>query len=258
MHDTPPDAVARRHFVMQPGDVLYIPRGVSHVAATTAESPSLHITFAVHAVCWEHFMRFLFAPGGAADKTTFAPFQLGHHSWGAAAADALTSVSSLPAMIAPLKRALKDRFVACKASKTGGKTDITVAMALQWWLHDVALLEPSLRATYSWYWPQSVEGGGVFHAHDRGFANELGKRTFSELIGQLRSRAPQLEALVKERMKALGCSAPSEEAQGKLAAALGAALEGAEGGGDGVWDALAAHARAGFQLMSHSPDLPFL
>ena len=57
-------------------------------------------------------------------------------------------------------------------------------------------------------------------------------------------------------MKSLGCSAPTEEAQGKLAATLAAALEGAEG--VGVWEALAAHARAGFQLMSHSPDQPFL
>ena len=206
IHDTPPDTVPRWHFVMHPGDVLYIPRGVTHVAATTAAAPSLHVTFAVHALCWEHFMRFLFAPGGPEDPTR-APFQLNHHAWAVAANEALAHVPPLPGATAPLASALRARFVSCKASKTGGQRDISVGMALQWWLHDLALVEPALRSTFSWYW--------VWADNDRDnrAAATLGKREFVDLLALLRSRAEQLDrhGRLQRRMKTLGCSTPSDD-----------------------------------------------
>lgn len=215
MHDTPPDTVPRRHFVMQPGDVLYIPRGVSHVAGTTAQSPSLHVTFAVHALCWEHFMRFLFAPGGAADPTR-APFQLNHHDWAVEANDALPGMPPLPGAEAPLASSLKAHFVNCKASKTGGQREISTGMALQWWLHDVALAEPDLRSTFSWYWTWT--DGGV----DNAPATRIGKQKFLELIVLLRDRLDQLDSLSQRRMRTLGCSKPSDK---KILQARSAAVD---------------------------------
>lgn len=206
MHDTPPDTVPRHHFVMHPGDVLYIPRGVTHVAVTTAETPSMHVTFAVHALCWEHFMRFLFAPGGPQDSTR-APFQLGHHAWAVAASDALAYVPPLPSTRSPFLSSLGAHFVNCKASRTGGRRDISIGMTLQWWLHDIALIEPSLRSTFSWYWTgEEIRGAS-------GAATALGKETFEGLIALLRSHAKHLEdrRSLKRRMKTLGCSAPSDE-----------------------------------------------
>ena len=206
IHDTPPDTVPRWHFMMHPGDVLYIPRGVTHVAATTADAPSLHVTFAVHALCWEHFMRFIFAPGGPQDPTR-APFQLNHHAWAVAANDALTHVPPLPGAAAPLASVLRARFVSCKASKTGGQRGISVGMALQWWLHDLALVEPALRSTFSWYW--------IWEDNERHnpAAATLGKQKFVDLLVLLQSRAEQLDSHgpLQRRMKTLGCSTPSDD-----------------------------------------------
>ena len=232
MHDTPPDTVPRRHFVMKPGDVLYVPRGVSHVAATTAESPSLHITFAVHALCWEHYLRFLFAPGGSDDPTR-APFQLSHHAWAAAASAALAEIPPLRASAASLTSSLRGRFVKCKASKTGGKHDISVGMALQWWLHDVASREPAFRSAFSWYWPWEQSNGGG----DSEWATALGKQRFAELIALLRNHAEEEEeglggSVMKRRMKALGCNAPSAEESAAIREVAEAVLSDAEQNGE--------------------------
>ena len=204
IHDTPPDTVPRRHFLMYPGDVLYIPRGVTHVAATTADAPSLHVTFAVHALCWEHFMRFLFAPGGPKDPTR-APFQLDHHAWAVSANNALLDMPPLISTKASLAPSLRARFVRCKTSKSGGRADISIGMALQWWLHDLALVEPALRSTFSWYW--TLDGSS------ENAAATLGKRTFVDLLALVRSRTEQLVShrFLDERMKSLGCSTPSDD-----------------------------------------------
>ena len=257
MHDTPPESVPRYHVMMRPGDVLYIPRGVSHVAATTASSNSLHITFAVHALCWEQFLRLLFAPAGAADPTR-APYQLAHHAWHREAAERLPSVEPLAATQPPLTSRLRARFVKCKASKTGGRREISHGMALQWWLHDVALEQPALRPTFSWHWTESAEG------------LELGQGTFSALLELLHSRAEgyaqsdgepeQAEAqLIAKRMKLLGCSAPTAEEHGRLGAVALAVLDAARAdGGGAAFEVMSAHARTGFQLLTHYPELPFI
>ena len=78
-------------------------------------------------------------------------------------------------------------------------------MALQWWLHDLALLEPALRSTFSWYW--TSEGSS------ENATATLGKRTFVDLVALLRSRAEQLvsHSPLEERMKILGCRTPSDD-----------------------------------------------
>ena len=64
-----------------------------------------------------------------------------------------------------------------RRSKAGGRREISHGMALQWWLHDVALEQPALRPTFSWHWTESAEG------------LERGQATFSALLELLHSRA---------------------------------------------------------------------
>jgi hypothetical protein len=260
---------------MHPGDVLYIPRGVTHVAATTADVPSLHVTFAVHALCWEHFMRFLFAPGGAKDPTR-APFQLNHHAWAMAANSALSSMRPHPCTEAGLVSSLRARFVSCKPSKTGLR-DISFGMALQWWLHDLALVEPGLRSTFSWYW--------TVQDSNENAAAMIGKQTFADLVALLRSRAEQLvsNSPLEQRMKSLGCSTPSHDDMLQIRTTANDVLAVAWQDKNkyavpsvrafffyccislareclhcSVFEQIAAHARTGFQLMTHDPTQPVL
>eukprot|EP01046_Picozoa_sp_COSAG06_P066511 COSAG06_NODE_16816_length_978_cov_1009.078498_1_plen_108_part_10 len=67
-------AVLRRSAVLNPGDVLYIPRGWPHVAEAEGGAPSTHMTMTLHAqdFTWESLLRF-FVLTGTGKETVFPP-----------------------------------------------------------------------------------------------------------------------------------------------------------------------------------------
>ncbi|MFG2987421.1 cupin domain-containing protein [Streptomyces sp. NPDC048258] len=51
----PVELIDYSDYTLNPGDVLYLPRGFPH-DATTSNSSSLHLTVGIHAYCWVDFM----------------------------------------------------------------------------------------------------------------------------------------------------------------------------------------------------------
>lgn len=70
-------AVLRRSAVLNPGDVLYIPRGWPHVAEAEGGAPSTHMTMTLHAqdFTWESLLRF-FVLTGTGKETVFPPHRV--------------------------------------------------------------------------------------------------------------------------------------------------------------------------------------
>ena len=59
-------------------------------------------------------------------------------------------------------------------------------------------------------------------------------------------------------MKLLGCSAPTAEEHGRLGAVALAVLDAARADSGAAFEVMSAHARTGFQLLTHYPELPFI
>ena len=69
-------AVLRRSAVLNPGDVLYIPRGWPHVAEAEGGAPSTHMTMTLHAqdFTWESLLRFFVLTGTGKETVFFLTF----------------------------------------------------------------------------------------------------------------------------------------------------------------------------------------
>ena len=162
---------AHRHraTVLNPGDVLYIPRGWSHVAEAESSSPSLHMTMTLHVqdFTWESLLRF-FVLTGEALATTDAGFELGHgglvdlHSGGGSPAASYAESALKTSLRAPSACRNRPKMVGVPGKSVSHEMVLVVA------LHEAANAVPGLRAVHAPAW-----------SHD----GDTTAATMSELVG---------------------------------------------------------------------------
>jgi len=98
---------------LHPGDVLYVPRGVMHDAATQpGGEPSLHVTIGLLEPCWAEGLRRVLDLAEEQDpdfRAAIPTWRIGEQGFAAAAA-ALTQKLASPALMEALSVALLDRL----------------------------------------------------------------------------------------------------------------------------------------------------
>lgn len=143
-----------RATILNPGDVLYIPRGWSHVAEAEGSSPSLHMTITLHVqdFTWESLLRFFVLTGDALSTVEDAGFELGHsgavdvHSGGGSPAASYADPALKKALRAPSGCQTRSTVVGVPSKSASHEMVLVVA------LHTAAVASPSLREVHAPGW----------------------------------------------------------------------------------------------------------
>ena len=143
-----------RATVLNPGDVLYIPRGWPHVAEAEGSSPSLHMTMTLHVqdFTWESLLRFFVRTGEALSTADDAGFELGHsglvnlHSGGGCPAASYADPALRAALRAPSSCRSRPKTVGVPGKTVSHEMVLVVA------LHEAANGVPGLRAVHAPAW----------------------------------------------------------------------------------------------------------
>ena len=144
--------------LLEPGDVLYIPRGWPHVAETEGESPSIHITMTLHVqdFTWESLLRYAVLTGDQAKvNAESTQYSLGLGPTGSSVTPAVTDPT--------LKAALRAKSPCSSRPKVVGAVgrSATVELLLLIALRDAAHAQPELREVHAPSWPDPADDGAL-------------------------------------------------------------------------------------------------
>ena len=144
--------------LLEPGDVLYIPRGWPHVAETEGESPSIHITMTLHVqdFTWESLLRYAVLSGDQAKvNAESTQYSLGLGPTGSSVTPAVTDPT--------LKAALRAKSPCSSRPKVVGAVgrSATVELLLLIALRDAAHAQPELREVHAPSWPDPADDGAL-------------------------------------------------------------------------------------------------